>query len=68
MSPENYDFVPLLDSFNKYRYFADANKYRNNYDYQLALFILNKKYYMTNGSVILSENSCFFLPHQCFEL
>ncbi len=60
--PENYDFVHLLDAFNKYRYLADSNKYRNNYDYQLALHMLNKKYYMTNGSVILSENNACFSP------
>lgn len=54
--PEGYDFVPLLDSFNKYHHLADHNKYRNNYDYQLALLIINKQYYMTNGSIILRED------------
>jgi hypothetical protein len=58
--PENYDFVPMLDAFNKYNYLADNNKYKNNYDYQLALFILNKKYYMTNSSILLLENTSLF--------
>jgi hypothetical protein len=59
-APENYDFIPLLDAFNKYNYLADNNKYKNNYDYQLALFILNKKYYMTNNSILLLENTSLF--------
>jgi hypothetical protein len=60
--PEEYDFVPLLETFKKYNELADHNKYRNNYDYQLALLILNKSYYMTNGSIILHENASPFSP------
>ena len=58
--PENYDFVPLLASFKKYIDFADHNKYKNNYDYQLAILLLNNKYYMTNGAILLVENEAFF--------
>ncbi|MBS1598770.1 MAG: acyl-CoA reductase [Bacteroidetes bacterium] len=60
--PEKYDFVPLLDAFRKFNRLAEHNKYKNNYDYQLALLILNKKYYMTNESVILTENDSPFSP------
>src|SRR5918993_4653315 len=31
--PRAYDFVPLLGSFDKYKYFSDHHKYKNNYDY-----------------------------------
>lgn len=58
--PADYDFVPLLETFKKYNYLADHHKYKNNYDYALAVLILNKQYYMTNGSVILSENKSIF--------
>jgi hypothetical protein len=58
--PAQYDFVPLLDTFSKYNYLADQHKYKNNYDYALAVVILNKEYYMTNGSVILRENTSIF--------
>jgi len=60
--PEGYDFVPLLDAFKKYNYFSDETKYRNNYDYSLALLIMNNKFYMTNGSIILVENEHLFSP------
>lgn len=60
--PVEYDFVPLLESFKKYNYLFDHSKYRNNYDYQLAILIINKKYYMTNGSLILVENKAMFSP------
>jgi len=60
--PEKYDFIPLLSSFKKYNYLIDHHKYKNNYDYNLALHILNNNFYMTNGSVILFENSSLFSP------
>ena len=60
--PANYDFVPLLNSFKKYNYLADHHKYKNNYDYNLAIHILNNKFYMTNGSVILLEDVSIFSP------
>ncbi|MBO9682407.1 MAG: acyl-CoA reductase, partial [Flavisolibacter sp.] len=37
-------------------------KYKNNYDYNLAIHILNKQYYMTNGSILLVENESPFSP------
>ncbi len=58
--PEGYDFVPLLRSFDKYNYFADHNKYKNNYDYQLSLALMNNIYYMTNESTLLIENTEIF--------
>ena len=60
--PEGYDFVPLLTAFKKYLYFIDHHKYKNNYDYLLAIHLLNHKYYMTNGALLLSENSSVFSP------
>jgi len=60
--PEGYEFVPMLEAFKKYSYFSDETKYRNNYDYALALLIMNSKFYMTNGTIILVENENPFSP------
>ena len=60
--PKEYDFVPLLEAFRKYNHFKDHHKYRNNYDYNLALHILNGKFYMTNESIILFESASNFSP------
>jgi len=60
--PKNYDFVPLLDAFKKFDHLVDHHKYKNNYDYNLAIHILNNQYYMTNGSIILVENESPFSP------
>jgi hypothetical protein len=60
--PQGYDFLPLLNTFKKYNYLSDHHKYRNNYDYILAVLMLNRTYYMTNESVILHENKALFSP------
>lgn len=60
--PKDYDFVPMLEAFRKYSYFIDHHKYKNNFDYYLAISLLNKVYYMTNSSVLLLENKAYFSP------
>ena len=58
--PAAYDFVPLLKAFDKYKYFADHHKYKNNYDYQLSIALMNNIYYMTNESTLLIESEEIF--------
>ncbi|HSR40276.1 MAG TPA: acyl-CoA reductase [Phnomibacter sp.] len=60
--PEGYDFQRLLAALKPYKWMADHNKYRNNYDYNLALHILNNKFYMTDGTLLLIENESLFSP------
>jgi hypothetical protein len=60
--PERYDFQPLLETFRKYDYLADLARYKNNYDYQLTLLILNKNQYLSNQSILLTENPSPFSP------
>jgi hypothetical protein len=58
--PEGYDFKPLLETFETWSALNDHNKYRNNYDYHLALFLLNKVPHFDNGSLLMVENALPF--------
>ncbi|MCX6317804.1 MAG: acyl-CoA reductase [Bacteroidetes bacterium] len=60
--PRNYDFVPLIDILKKYSYLADHHKYKNNFDYNLAIHILNNRYYMSSGALLLIEDAAIFSP------
>lgn len=60
--PEGYDFIGLLKSFDKYKHLSEQHRYQNNYDYQLSIFLINGKYYMTNGTTLLTEHPSFFSP------
>ena len=60
--PKGYDFVPMLRAFDRYKYFADHHRYRNNYDYQLSVALMNNIFYMTNESTLLIESENIFSP------
>jgi hypothetical protein len=60
--PRNYDFLPLLAALKKYLVLADHNKYKNNYDYNLALHLLNRTMYMSNGAILLIESPNLLSP------
>jgi len=58
--PKGYDFQRLLDSFRSYDDIINQHKYKNNYDYHLAIYLLNLVPYMTNDMVLLVENDLPF--------
>lgn len=60
--PNGYDFMALLTTFKKYNWLADHHKYKNNYDYNLAIHLLNKKFYMSTESLLLVEDISLFSP------
>lgn len=55
--PEEYNLQLLFDAFEPYKDYINHNKYRNNYDYYLAIYLLNKVPYITNDSMLFVENS-----------
>jgi hypothetical protein len=54
--PKGYDFKPLLEGLHEFNKVNLHHKYRNNFDYNIALFLLNKQDFMNNGSLILKES------------
>jgi hypothetical protein len=60
--PRDYNFERLLLIFKKYNFLSNHQKYKNNYDYNLAIHLLNHKYYMSNESLLLIEDSSPFSP------
>jgi hypothetical protein len=58
--PREYNFERLLRIFNKHNEYADLNKYKNNYDYHLAIYLLNRVPYMGNESLLMVENEMPF--------
>lgn len=60
--PQDYQFEPFIEACKKYNYLFDIQKYKNNYDYQLALLLMNKVLYKSTGSLLLVENNQLFTP------
>lgn len=58
--PRGFDFARLLQAFRKHNHYADLSKYKHNYDYHLAIYLLNKIPYMSNESLLMVENELPF--------
>ncbi len=54
--PRGYQFEPLLEALHEYNDIILNDKYKNNFDYNYAIYVLNKAKYMANGCIILTES------------
>lgn len=54
--PKDYDFNLLMETLHEFNYLVHNSKYKNNFDYNIALFQLNSVPLVNNGSIILVEN------------
>lgn len=57
--PKGYDFSKLLTVFRAFDQ-MEHHKYKNNYDYHFAIYMLNRVPYLTNDSLLLVENDLPF--------
>jgi hypothetical protein len=53
--PHGYHLDTLLEALQAYHEVSNHDKYRNNFDYNLTLYILNNEPYHNNGAVLLRE-------------
>jgi hypothetical protein len=60
--PRNYPFNPLLKALDRFGWMSDHPKFRNNYDYQLAVLQMNQLAFQTNGTLLLVENRSLHSP------
>lgn len=54
--PKGYEMATLLSGLEPYKDIINHNKYKNNYDYHLAIYLLNKVNFYTNDSLLMVEN------------
>lgn len=54
--PRGYDFNLLLETLHEYNDLIHHDKYKNNFDYNMTLFILNNLPYYNNGCLLLRED------------
>jgi hypothetical protein len=55
--PHGYHFDTLLEALHEYRDIVLHDKYKNNFDYNLTLLVLNQVRYHNNGCLLLTENT-----------
>lgn len=54
--PRGYDFDPFLEALHEYREIVLHDKYKHNFDYNYALYIINRVAYKANGCILLIED------------
>ena len=54
--PDNYDFVPLMEATHEFNNIVLTNKYKNNFDFNYTLQIINKMDYKANGCIMIIED------------
>jgi hypothetical protein len=62
LAPTNYNFEPLIVALKKYEYFDGHKAFKNNFDYQLAIQLLSKQFYMSSGCILLCPSEKLFSP------
>jgi hypothetical protein len=55
--PKGYDFIPLLDALKSYESVGDHHKYRNNYDYNKSIYLVNSEPHLDTGFLLVRESS-----------
>jgi hypothetical protein len=62
MVPEGYSFDLFFDALEPFRYVIDHNKYKNNYDYNRTLMLMNKEPHLANEFLMVREDRRIVSP------
>ena len=60
--PKGYNFTSLLEAFHEFREIVQHDKYKNNFDYNFTLLILNKIHHEANGCILMRETTDIASP------
>ena len=62
MVPSGYDFDLLFGALYSFKDLIDYDKYRNNYDYNKAVYLMSRFDLLENGFVMLKEDASYASP------
>lgn len=60
--PAGYDIAKMSLNWSRYSAIINHNKYANNYDYNKAIFLVNKEEFIDTGYLIFKENKSISSP------
>lgn len=60
--PQGYPLNNILDAMQHYHWLQRHSKYMNNYEYNKAIYLVNKIAHLDNGFVLLTENDSLSSP------
>lgn len=60
--PQGYDFVPFFEAIEPHYTISQHYKYHNNYDYNKAIYLVNRDKHFDNGFLLLKEDARLASP------
>jgi len=60
--PEKYDFSKMIPNWEKYSALINHSKYAGNYDFNKAVFLVNKEKFIDTGYLLLKEENTLSSP------
>lgn len=60
--PEGYDFIPFIDALMGYEPVLDHHKYRNNYDYNKSIYLVNREPHLDSGFFMMRQTEDMVSP------
>ncbi|MCJ8209874.1 acyl-CoA reductase [Mucilaginibacter sp. RS28] len=54
--PEGYDFTKFFEAIESFHPIINHHKYHNNYDYNKAIYLVNKQHHLDNGFLLLKQD------------
>jgi hypothetical protein len=60
--PEKYDLPGMIDSWTRYSQIGNNVKYANNYDYNKAIYLVNREKFLDTGFLLLKESGGLSSP------
>lgn len=60
--PSQYDLKKITDKWSHYSYLARHSKYSNNYDFNKAVYLVNRESFLDTGYLLLKEDSRISSP------
>ena len=55
--PEGYDFHTMIRNWNRFSGVINHSKYANNYEYNMAVYLVNKEKFLDTGYLLLKEST-----------
>lgn len=63
--PKGYKIEKIMEAFEDWKEWVLHNKYKNNFDFNYAIYLLNKVKFFTNGSLITLEDESIYSRISC---
>jgi hypothetical protein len=60
--PEGYDFTTFFEAIESFHPIINHHKYHNNYDYNKAIYLVNKEKHLDNGFLLLKQDEKLTSP------